>query len=95
MASAIVLQRNARGERRDQGRTRSSMNLPPDVGGHAGWQQRGHGTAGLWVPRGRDEPFAPHAAAFVVHHDAPLIGERAATRGRGATEGGDEHAGVG
>jgi len=27
------------------------------------------------------------------HHDAPLIGERAATRGRSATEGGDEPAG--
>jgi hypothetical protein len=26
-------------------------------------------------------------------HDAPLIGERAATRGRSATEGGDERAG--
>jgi hypothetical protein len=32
----------------------------------------------------------PHPAA----HDAPLIGERAATRGRIAMEGGDEHGGV-
>jgi hypothetical protein len=34
----------------------------------------------------------PHASAFVAGHDAPLIGERAATRGRGATGGGDERA---
>jgi hypothetical protein len=32
--------------------------------------------------------------AFVGSHDAPLIGERAATLGRVATAGGDEHAGV-
>jgi hypothetical protein len=36
----------------------------------------------------------PHAAAHVAHHDAPLIAERAATRGRSATEGGVEHAGL-
>jgi hypothetical protein len=36
--------------------------------------------------------WRPHAAAFVAAHDAPLIGERAATRGRSATEGGDAHA---
>jgi len=35
-----------------------------------------------------------HAAAHVASRDAPLIGERAATRGRGATEGGDEHSWV-
>jgi hypothetical protein len=34
----------------------------------------------------------PHAASAVAANDAPLIGERAATRGRVATEGGDEHA---
>lgn len=33
-------------------------------------------------------------AAFVAHHDAPLIGERAATGGRSATECGDACAGV-
>jgi hypothetical protein len=33
----------------------------------------------------------PHPSA---RHDAPLIGERGATRGRGATEGGDERGGV-
>ena len=33
-------------------------------------------------------------AAFVAHHDAPLIAERAATRGRSAPEGGDERAGA-
>jgi hypothetical protein len=35
----------------------------------------------------------PHAAATVAHHDAPPIGERAATCGRVAT-GHDEHSGV-
>jgi len=35
--------------------------------------------------------FAPHAPACVAAHDTPLIGERAATRGRIATEGVDEH----
>src|SRR6202041_3063493 len=34
----------------------------------------------------------PHSAAC-VGHDAPLIDEGAATRGRGATEAGDERAG--
>jgi hypothetical protein len=36
----------------------------------------------------------PHPAAFVAGNDAPLISERAATRGRIATEGGDAHAHV-
>jgi hypothetical protein len=36
----------------------------------------------------------PHSAAFVAGHDAPLIGERAARRGRRATEGGDERGGL-
>jgi hypothetical protein len=36
----------------------------------------------------------PHPLALVAHHDPPLIDERAATRGRVAPEGGDEHAGV-
>jgi hypothetical protein len=31
-----------------------------------------------------------HLAAIVAHHDAPRIGERAATCGRSVTEGGDE-----
>ena len=31
-----------------------------------------------------------HSATFVAHHDAPLIAARAARRGRGAMEGGDE-----
>jgi hypothetical protein len=34
------------------------------------------------------------AAPSPAHHDAPLIAERAATRGRGAMEGGDAHADV-
>ena len=36
----------------------------------------------------------PHPSAFVAANDAPLIDERAATRGRSATEGGDERAGA-
>jgi hypothetical protein len=36
----------------------------------------------------------PHAATVVAGNDAPLIAERAATRGRIATEGGDERGGV-
>jgi len=35
----------------------------------------------------------PYSAAFVAHHDAPLIAERAVRRGRIAMESGDEHAG--
>jgi hypothetical protein len=35
-----------------------------------------------------------HRSACVAGNDVPLIGERAATRGRSATEGGDEHAGM-
>ena len=34
------------------------------------------------------------AAASIAVHAAPLIGERAATRGWGATESGDERAGA-
>jgi hypothetical protein len=47
-------------------------------------------SAELHSPRGLDEGFAP---ACVAGHDAPLIGERAATRGRSAKESGDAHAG--
>jgi len=36
----------------------------------------------------------PHPSTFIAGNDAILIDERAATRGRGATEGGDEHDGV-
>jgi hypothetical protein len=36
----------------------------------------------------------PHPSASVAHRDAPLIDERAATRRRTATEGGDSHAGA-
>jgi hypothetical protein len=56
---ASVPDRNARAERRDPGRARSSVLSPVSV----------------------------------ARHDAPLLGERAATRGRVATEGGDEHGG--
>jgi hypothetical protein len=38
--------------------------------------------------------MARRVAARGHGNDAPLIGERATTRGRIATEGGDEHAGV-
>jgi hypothetical protein len=34
------------------------------------------------------------SAAFVADNNAPLIDERAATRGRSATEGGDERVGA-
>jgi hypothetical protein len=37
----------------------------------------------------------PHSAAFVAANDAPLIGARAPTRGRSATERGDERRGDG
>jgi hypothetical protein len=36
--------------------------------------------------------WRPHVAAFVAGNDAPLIDDRAATRGRIAIEDGDEHA---
>ena len=49
---------------------------------------------GVAVTRSSSSVAPPHASAFVAHHRAPLIGERAATRGRSATEGGDEHAGA-
>ena len=39
---------------------------------------------GDWISISR-----PHPSASVAHRDAPLIDERAATRGRTATEGGD------
>src|SRR6202042_560378 len=66
--------------------------LPP-VGGHAGWHV---GTAPLdFEIRGdRISASRPHTPACVARNDAPLIGERAATRGRCATAGGDEHAGL-
>jgi hypothetical protein len=51
---------NARGERRDQARARSSV----------------------------------HSSASVARNDTPRIGDRATTRGRIATEGGDGHAGA-
>jgi hypothetical protein len=34
----------------------------------------------------------PHSFAYLTGNDAPLIGDRAATRGRIATEAGDVHA---
>jgi hypothetical protein len=42
---------------------------------------------------GLDERFAS-ALAHVAANDTPLIDRRAATRGRGATDGGDEPVGV-
>jgi hypothetical protein len=41
------------------------------------------------VPGGRQ-----HRSPLRRGNDTPIIGERAATRGRSATQGGDEHAGV-
>jgi hypothetical protein len=44
------------------------------------WEKRQCGT---WTgTAGPDELARPHASAFVVGNDAPLIGARAATRGR-------------
>ena len=42
---------------------------------------------GAALPEGLDERFASAPVLFVAGNDAPLIGERAATRGRSATEG--------
>jgi hypothetical protein len=41
-------------------------------------------------------PYQPSCAfrAFIAHHNAPLIDERAGTRGAHPTEGGDGHGGV-
>jgi hypothetical protein len=58
LVPASLPHRNARGERRDQGRARASV----------------------------------HPSAYVARRDTPLIGDRAATCGRGASEGGDERA---
>jgi hypothetical protein len=46
------------------------------------------------LPREPEASRNSHAPAHAAGNDAPLIGERAATRGRMATEGGDERAGV-
>jgi len=43
--------------------------------------------------QGRARSSITHSAAFLAGHDTPLIGERAASRGRTVTEGGDAHAG--
>jgi hypothetical protein len=45
-------------------------------------------------PMGLAEYFASAPGPSVARHHAPLIDERAASRGRAATEGGDEHAGA-
>jgi hypothetical protein len=53
-----------------------------------------HATEAIF-PRGDGVRVSrPHSAAHVAANDAPLIDERAATRGRGATECGDGHAGA-
>ena len=48
----------------------------------------------LWQPPGLDERFESALACLRRRHDVPPIAERAATRWRSATEGGDEHVGV-
>jgi hypothetical protein len=88
---------------------RSSANAPQRAGAsqRKGGDERGgvrHASSVrdpvLWQPRSRTFRAGatsvprPHAAAFVAGNDAPLIDERAARRGRIATKGGDEHAGV-
>jgi hypothetical protein len=44
--------------------------------------------------RGTDERSRPHPSASVAGNDAPRIDERATTRGRSATKGGDGRAGA-
>jgi hypothetical protein len=67
--------------------------MPPDVRAHTGgdtWaRHRWTSDQGGWMSVSR-----PHSGAFIARHDPPLIGERAATRGRSAMEGGDEYAAV-
>jgi len=50
-------------------------------------------SSGLIVTFRRDITASARASAF-AGNDAPLIGERAATRGRSATKGGDAHTGI-
>ena len=58
----------------------------------------GHSTDGSAYAKTRDgtadPPFAARVLTGASVAAATLLGERAATSGRGATEGGDEHAGV-
>jgi hypothetical protein len=67
---------------------------------HAGSKSASSVRAPAWrtfTAKRRDQGRARwlvHPAAFVAGSDAPLIGERAATRRRIATEGGDAHAGM-
>jgi hypothetical protein len=49
-------------------------------------------SAAIATPTANDAPR--DSAAFVSGNDTPLVGERSAARGRSATDGGDEHAGV-
>ena len=67
---------------------------PADIpNGNAHGERRdreAHASRGPPARRGMMYTRAP----FVAHHDAPRIGERAATCGRSATEGGDERAGA-
>jgi hypothetical protein len=69
--------------------------LPHTVRGNAEWRRAGLGSARTSQPQGipaeMDERFAS-ALGRLCRNDAPLAGERAATRGRRATEGGDAHA---
>jgi hypothetical protein len=54
----------------------------------------GHGPLELHALSGWMRVSRRHSPAFVAGNDAPLIGERPATRGRSATEGGDARAGL-
>jgi len=49
---------------------------------------------GAALPEGLNEDVASALVASVAANDAPLIGDRAATRGRGAIEDGDERGGA-
>ena len=94
MTRTNVRSRNARGERRDEGRARSSMTYGP-IG--RACRAAGRGYLYWWgrAARGAGRTFrVRHASSGVARHDAPLIDERAATRWRRAAEGGDEDAGA-
>ena len=82
-SAAIVRNRD---ERRDQGRARSSTHRPTSERTEEQCQARNVGhvptdlrSEGNWISVSR-----PHSSAFVAGNHAPLIGECAATWGRGA-----------
>jgi len=69
--------------------------LPADVGGRAWRRHVGHSAARPHALSGWMNVSPPHAPTLVAGNNAALIGERAATRGRGAMERGRPHAAPG